>query len=87
MHLVADNYTISNEGANEVNEKLSHVTVYVRTISGKTISIKCDRRRSITRIKDEIERRTKIPKALQHLVNRGKTLNRKEDYRRQQHKE
>ena len=22
MHLVADNYTISNEGANEVNEKL-----------------------------------------------------------------
>ena len=30
------------------------MTVYVRTISGKTISMKCDKRQSITRIKDEI---------------------------------
>ena len=50
------------------------MTVYVRTISGKTISIKCDKRQGITRIKDEIERRTKIPKALQHLVNQGTTV-------------
>ena len=59
----------------EVNEKLfCCMTVYVRTISGKTISIECDKRQSTTRIKDEIERRTKIPKALQHIVNQGKTL-------------
>ena len=58
---------------NDVHEKLSCMTVYVRTISGKTISIRCDMRQSITRIKDEIERKTKIPKALQHLSNQGKT--------------
>ena len=49
------------------------MTVYVRTLNGKTISIKCDKRQGITRIKDEMERRTKIPKALQHIVNQGKT--------------
>ena len=46
MHLVEENYTISN-GMIEVNEKLSNMTVHVRTISGKTISIKCDKRQSI----------------------------------------
>ena len=45
------------------------MTVHVRTISGKTISIKCDKRQSITRIKDEM-----IPKDLQHLVNQGRAL-------------
>ena len=59
---------------NDVSEKLSYMTVYVRTISGKTISMRCDRRQSITRIKDEIERKTKIPKALQHLSKKAKTL-------------
>ena len=44
------------------------------TISGKTTSIRCDRRQSTTRIKDELERKTKVPKALQHLSNQGKTL-------------
>ena len=74
MHFVEENYTICNDGMNEVNEKLFYMTVYVRTISGKTISIKCDKRQGITRVKDEIERRTNIPKALQPLVNQGKTL-------------
>ena len=39
----------------------------------KTNSNRCDWRQSITRIKDEIERKTKIPKALQHFSNQGKT--------------
>ena len=59
--------------SNDVNEKLSYMTVYVRTISGKTISIRCDKRQSITRSRDEIERKTKIPKALQHFSKQGKT--------------
>ena len=49
-----------------------YMTVYVRTNSGKTINIKCDKRQNVTRIKDEIERKPKIPKALQHLSKQGK---------------
>ena len=74
MHLVEENYTISNEGMNEVKESFSYMTVYGRTISRKTISIKCDKRHCITTIGDEIERIRKIPKARQHFVNQGKTL-------------
>ena len=62
-----------------MNEKLFYMTVYVRTISGKTISVTCDKRQGTTRIKDESERRTKIPKALQHLVNQGSTLSERDD--------
>ena len=52
-------------------------TVYVRMKSGKTISIKCDKRQFVTRVKDEIERKTKIPAALQHFSNQGKKLSEK----------
>ena len=65
---------IYDEGMNGVNEKLYYMTVYVRRISGKTISIRCNWRQIINRIKYEIERKTKIPKAFQHLSNQGKTL-------------
>ena len=43
-YIVDENCVIHNEGMNDVNEKLTYMTVYVRTISGKTISIRCDRR-------------------------------------------
>ena len=39
-HLVEESYTISYKGVNEVNEKLFYMTVYVRTFSGKRISVK-----------------------------------------------
>ena len=42
-------------GTNGVNEKLYNMTVHVRTISGKTTSIRCSRRQSINIFKDEIE--------------------------------
>ena len=71
-YIVEENCVVYNEGMNDVDEKLSYMTVYVRTISGRTISVRCDWRQSITRIKDEIERKTKIPKAIQHLSNQGK---------------
>ena len=51
--------------------------MYVKTISGKTISIKCDKKQGIVRIKDEVERNTKIPKDFQHFVNQGKVLSEK----------
>ena len=72
-YIVEESCVIYNESMNDVNEKHSYMTVYVTTISGKTISISCDRRQSISRIKHEIERKTKTPKILQHLSNEGKT--------------
>ena len=45
-YIVEENCVIYNEGMNDVDEKLPYLTVYVRTISGKTIS------------KDEIGRKT-----------------------------
>ena len=83
---VEENGTISSEGMNKEHEKFFYVTVHVRTISGKTISIKCDKRQSITRIKDQISRKTKIPKDLQHLVNQGRALSEHEDCGRKQYK-
>ena len=47
------------------------MTVYVLTINGKTISIKCNKEQAFERIKDEVERETKIPK---DHVNQGKAL-------------
>ena len=59
-NIVEENCVIFDEGMNGVNVKLCYMTEYVRTLSGKTISIRCDRRQRITRIKDEIERNTRI---------------------------
>ena len=71
---VEESGTIFNEGMNNEREKYFYMTVYVRTINGKTTSIRCNRSQNITRIKDEVDRNTKMPKALQHLSNQGKAL-------------
>ena len=49
--------------ANEVSEKTNalaenYMTVYVKTINGKTISIKCDQKQKAATILDEVERRS-----------------------------
>ena len=51
-----------------------YMTVYVRTNSGKTISIKCDSRQNATRIMEMVERKTLIPRDQLYLVNQGKVL-------------
>ena len=51
-----------------------NMRVYVRTNSGKTISIKCDRRQNATRKMEIGERKTLIPKDQLYLVNQGKVL-------------
>ena len=48
--------------------------MYVRTFSGKTISIMCGRRQETNKIKEEVEGKTKILKEQQRLVCQGKTL-------------
>ena len=63
----------------------SYMTVYVRIISGKTISIKCERRQTFARILHEVERKTMIPKDLHYLTNEGECTERQENYRGKQH--
>ena len=47
--------------------------VYVKTINGKTISIKCDTKQKAATISDEVERRSPIQRGI-HL---GKVMNEK----------
>ena len=50
-----------------------NMTVYVKTIKGKTISVNCNKRQRTEKIKDEVERRTMIPRKHQCLVSQGKS--------------
>ena len=59
---------VEPEGENEKNM----ITIYVRTSSGKTSSIKCDKKR-----KAEVEIRSTIPRSMTYLVHHGKVLNEK----------
>ena len=71
--------------ATEVNEKTTielddvleenFITVYVKTINGKTISIKCDEKQKSATISDEVERRSAIPRGVTYKVmNEKKTI-------------
>ena len=60
-----------------------NITEYVRTNSGKTISITCDRKQNATTIMEIVERKTLSPRDQLYLVNQGKVL--KEKNRRNQH--
>ena len=49
-------------------------TVNVKTLNGKTISIKYDPLDTVDSAKQQLERKTSIPKEQQHLVSRGRVL-------------
>ena len=59
------------------------ITIYVRTSSGKTTSINCDKIRKEVSIVDEVERRSTIPRSMTYLVHHGKVLNGKNNRRKQ----
>ena len=71
--------------ANEVSEKTTteldnaleenYMTVYVKTINGKTISIKCDKKQKAATISDDVERRSLIPRGMTYFVHHGKVMN------------
>ena len=73
--------------ANEVSEKTTteldnaleenYMTVYVKTINGKTISIKCDKKQEAATFSDEVERRSSIPRGVTYLARHGKVMNEK----------
>ena len=74
-------FTYSNETAVKIivepvgeNEK-NMIRIYVRTGSGKTISVKCDKPEKAMTILDEVEKRSAIPRSTTYLVHRGKLLN------------
>ena len=54
------------------------MTVYVKTISGKTIIVRCDKKQRAETIAETVERRAAIPREMMYLVNQGKVLNEKE---------
>ena len=66
---------IYNEGMNKNRTDYPNMTVFVRTINGKTISIKCDRQQKGARILETAERKTSIPRGMMYLASQGKVLN------------
>ena len=69
---------ISNEGRNKDRDEASYVTMCMKTSSGKTISIGIDRRQGAEKIREEVEKRTQIPKDLLFIANEGKALTEKQ---------
>ena len=70
---VSEKTTIELENALEEN----YMTVYVKTINGQTISIKCDKKQKAATISDEVERRSLIPRGMTYLVHHGRVTNEK----------
>ena len=67
--------TIIDELEDEIEE--NEVTIYVRTSSGKTISIKCDKKQKAASTSDEVDRRSAVPRGMTYLVHHGKVMNQK----------
>ena len=66
---------------NEENTKESdglleetYMTIYVKTINGKTISIKSEGQQTADDKSEEVERRTLIPRGMTYLVHQGKVM-------------
>ena len=55
----------------------NYMTVYVKMVDGKTISIKYHRNMTAAVISDEVERRSLIPRDMIRLVHKGKMLSEK----------
>ena len=55
----------------------TYMTIYVKTISGKTISIKCEGKLTAAVISEEVERRLLIPRDTMYLVHKGKVMSEK----------
>ena len=64
---VNDEIASENDDVPEEND----MTVHVKTINGKTISIKCDKEQKAAIVSDEVGRRS------WHLVRQGKVMNEK----------
>ena len=55
----------------------NYMTVYVKIINGKTISIKCHRNMTAAVMSDEVDRRSSITRDMIRLVYKGKMMSEK----------
>ena len=51
------------------------MTVYVKTITGKTIIIKCDKKHKEDTVSEKDEMKTSTPRGITYLVHQGKVQN------------
>ena len=67
---------VNEETANENDDvpEENYMTIYVKMINGKTISIKCEGKQTAAIISDEVERRSLIPRDMTYLVRKGKVM-------------
>ena len=67
---------VNEENTNENDDLLeeTYMTIYVKMINGKTISIKCEGKQTAAVISDEVERRSLIPRDMTYLVHKGKVM-------------
>ena len=72
---VGSDYNTVFEKENDDMLEENYVTVYVKMIYEKTISIKCDRNMTAAVISDEVQRRSSIPRDMTYLVHKGKMMN------------
>ena len=64
-----------NEGKyNNLSYGRYEKTIYVKTWTGRTVSLETDLNRAVETVKRQLEAKTGIPKDHQHLVSRGKVL-------------
>ena len=78
-HIFAPN----TETSGKITTELEHedeleensMTVYVKTISGKTISIKCDKKQKEDTVSKKVDMKTSIFQHITFLVHQGKVLN------------
>ena len=64
-----------NEGKyNDLTDGRYEKTIYVKTWTGRTVSLETDLNRAVETVKRQLEAKTGIPKDHQHLASRGKVL-------------
>ena len=83
------------EFANEENEENTkesddlpeetYMTIYVKTINGKTISIKCAGQLTAAVISEEVGRRSLIPRDMTYLMHKGKVMSEKKTGKGKKH--
>ena len=59
---------------NDLTDGRYQKTMYVKTRTGKTITVEIDLKHTVVTVKGQIEAKTSIPKDHQHLASRGKVL-------------
>ena len=72
--LMCGDYTTEFQKDNDDLLEETFMTIYVKTINGKTISIKCEGKMTAAVISDEVERRSSITRDMTYLVHKGKVM-------------